>query len=310
MSVQLPAWCGACDPSTRRFNLGDEERRCHTCHPFWAFRLATVDPYHVPADRAEQEQAARWLLYELVGLRALPLPELRRRTEVFFEAGWTPADIMHALAFDPVGARIRLQPANPLTPEQSGRLVLSLLEAWCDEQGRPLQAPSKLEAQRHDRLRAHQRQVRAVRAEAESRAAGPQSPGRLAARQAAAEAASRGRQLQTIGQQREYAARVAARALQQAQEVKADQALRRLEKWRFSVVPATRDVEAAEAGPVDSGRIDAGLPDGQPGGPVVGATQPPTLRSVRKVDAAAAPRRARKAAVPRRASGDLGQSAA
>lgn len=302
MSVQLPAWCGVCDASTRRFNLGDRERRCPTCHPFWAFRLANVDAYHVPTNVAEQEQAARWLLYELVGLRALPLAELRRRTEIFFEAGWTPADIMHALAFDPVGVPVRLQTVGAMTAEQSGRLVLSLLAAWCDEQGRPLRAPSDLDAERHDRLRAHQRQVRAARAEAEARAAGPQSPGRLAARQAAAEAAARGRQLRTINEQREYAARVAARAGQQAQQDRADQALRRLEKWRFSVVP--QGGASAPAGPIADQPPTEPQPEVHEPSRFDRDIEMAVPRRIREADGSTPKKRVRKAAAARQSPGD------
>ena len=61
MAMDMPAWCGACDEHTRRFNLGDVERRCPDCHPYWAFGHHSVDPSRVPGTRAEQEQAQRRL---------------------------------------------------------------------------------------------------------------------------------------------------------------------------------------------------------------------------------------------------------
>ena len=92
MAMEMPPWCGRCDEQTRRFDLGDSERRCPECHPYWAFGHSSIDPARVPVGRSDQEQAVRWLLYELVSLRELPPPELRRRVGRFFDAGWTPLD--------------------------------------------------------------------------------------------------------------------------------------------------------------------------------------------------------------------------
>jgi hypothetical protein len=236
MVMDMPAWCGACNEHTRRFNLGDLERRCPHCHPYWAFSHHSVDPSRVPASRAEQEQAARWLVYELVSLRALPLTELRRRTSPFFDCGWTPQDIVHALDFDPDGSKIRSVTSTSDPPELTRRAVLNMLSSWCDESGKPLASPTQMALARRRKTRVRQQATRAILAEIDARRVNPDGATASGAREIARKAASRAKQLKLEGRPRESSALCAAIAEQLAQDSKVQQALRRLDKAKFGVV--------------------------------------------------------------------------
>jgi hypothetical protein len=191
MAMDMPTWCGACDERTRRFNLGDLERRCPDCHPYWAFGHHSVDPSRVPDTRDEQEQATRWLVYELVSLRTLPMAELRRRTSAFFDCGWTPQDIVHALDFDPDGSARRLVASTSDPPGLTRRAVLNMLSSWCDENGRPLASPTQLAAARRRKTRARQQATRAVLAEIDARRVNPDGAAVSGAREIARKAAER-----------------------------------------------------------------------------------------------------------------------
>jgi hypothetical protein len=236
MAMDMPNWCGACDEQTRRFNLGDLERRCPDCHPYWAFGHHSVDPLRVPASRAEQEQATRWLIYEMVSLRTLAPTELRRRTSAFFDCGWTPQDIVHALDFDPDGSAFRSVPSTADPPGKTQRAVLNMLSSWCDESGKPLRSPTQLAAARRRKTRARQEQTRAALAKIDARPANPQGATASGAREIARLAAERAKRLKLEGRQRESSALCDALAEQQAQESKVQQALRRLDKAKFGVV--------------------------------------------------------------------------
>ncbi len=236
MVMDMPTWCGSCDERTRRFNLGDLERRCPDCHPYWAFGHRSVDPARVPSGHAEQEQAARWLLYELVSLRTLPLAELRRRTSAFFDCGWTPQDIVRALDFDPDGSSFRSVPSTSDPPSLTRRTVLNMLSSWCDENGRPLPSPTQRAMARDRKRKQRQRETRAALAAIEARPANPQGAVVSGAREIARLAASRAKQLRLEGRQRESSALVTALEQQEAQETKVQQALRRLDKAKFGVV--------------------------------------------------------------------------
>jgi hypothetical protein len=257
--MQMPDWCGACDPDTRRFDLGDSERRCPHCHPYWAFGHSSIDPARVPSTPGEQIQATRWLAYELVGLRVLPAAELRRRLVPFFESGWTPLDVVHALDFDPDGSRARVTPAVADPPELTRKTVLNLLASWCDEHGAPLPSVSQRAAERRRKLRERQRAVRASLAEIASRRADPAAADASGAREIARQAATRGKQIRLEGRHRESSHLLSTLAKQEAQEAKIRQSLRELGKWRFGVVPKSGSAITARPAPTaqDEGRAAA-----------------------------------------------------
>lgn len=234
--MQMPTWCGACDPQTRRFDLGDSERRCPHCHPYWAFGHSSIDPAKVPSTPAEQIQASRWLAYELVSLRTLPFAELRRRLTPFFDSGWTPLDVVHALDFDPDGSRVRTAPGAGDSPELTKRAVLNLLASWCDEHAAPLPSLSQRAAERRRRLRERQLAVRATMDRIASRRAHPGAARASGAREIARQAATRGKQIRLEGRHRESSHLLSTLAQQEAQEAKARQSLRELGKWRFGIV--------------------------------------------------------------------------
>ncbi|WP_027343563.1 hypothetical protein [Hamadaea tsunoensis] len=229
MAVEMPPWCGECDPDTRRFDLGDSERRCAQCHPYWAFGHDSVEPRRVPVGRAEQEQAARWLAYELVSLRALPTDELRRRTRKFFEAGWSPMDIVHALDFDPDGSLVRFAPSAEDPADRVQRRVLNLLSAWCDENGDPLLSPAQQAEVRRERMHSRQRAQQEKWAELAARRTDPQASVRSGARQIAAAAALRAKQMHLEARQRERAARLADEQQQRRRDEQIREQLSRLQ---------------------------------------------------------------------------------
>jgi len=252
MAMEMPPWCGRCDQQTRRFDLGDSERRCPECHPYWAFGHSSIDPARVPVGRAAQEEAVRWLLYELVSLRELPPPELRRRIGRFFEAGWTPSDVVHALDHDPDGSAARGVPLAGDSPARVGRQVLNLLAAWCDADGQPLPSISQQVARRRERLHERRRSAHAAWAEVAARPFNPDAAVASGARQIAAEAARRAEQLRLEGRRRERAALAAqANAVRAGQDRINDSARRladyaRLNTGDFQDFAATRHDCAAE----------------------------------------------------------------
>src|SRR5262249_48345564 len=162
-------------------------------------------PARVPSSPAEHEQAARWLLYEVVGLRSLQPAELRRRTLRFFNAGWTPLDVLHALDNDPDGSPARSVPLPGDSPDRMERQILNLLSAWCDADGEPLPSPTQIAMGRRQRM--HERQ-RAQQQEWDRIAARPIDPGaaqRSGARQIAALATRRAQEMRVEAKRREKA---------------------------------------------------------------------------------------------------------
>jgi hypothetical protein len=254
MAIEMPGWCGACDPDTRRFNLGDLEKRCAQCNPYWDFGHSSIDPAVVPVTQGEQRQAVRWLLYEIVGLRTLPATELQRRTKAFFDSGWTPHDVVVALDFDPDGSPVRIAKSAADSPELTQRRVLNLLSSWCDERGRPLASPSQVAAARQRRLRERQRVTRAKLAELASRQSTPHAATLSGARQIAAEALVKARQMKLEGRKRENAARAVEMAAQEAQETRMQQTLRQLDKFKFGILSG-----AGEGGLPAGGRVTEGI---------------------------------------------------
>ncbi|NUT01839.1 MAG: hypothetical protein HOV76_00040 [Hamadaea sp.] len=227
MAMEMPPWCGRCDQQTRRFDLGDSERRCPECHPYWAFGHSSIDSARVPVGRAAQEQAVRWLLYELVSLRELQPPELRRRISRFFEAGWTPLDVVHALDHDPDGSSARGVPLAGDSPARVERTVLNLLAAWCDADGQPLPSISQQAARRRDRMHERQRAAHLAWAEIAARPINPDAAVASGARGIAAEARRRAEHLRLEGRRRERAALAAqATALRARQDRITDSAQR------------------------------------------------------------------------------------
>lgn len=249
MSVEMPQWCGRCDPATRRFDLGDSERRCPECNPFWAFGHSTVDPARVPAGPAEQEQAARWLLYEVVGLRSLEPAELRRRTRRFFDAGWTPLDVVHALDNDPDGSTARSVPLPGDSPDRMKRQILNLLAAWCDADGEPLPSPTQVAMGRRQRMHERQRTQQAEWARIAARPIDPDAAQRSGARQVAALATRRAQEMRVEARRREKARQAAGADLARAQEERTASLMERLDRLARSITSPQRAWEADWARP-------------------------------------------------------------
>jgi hypothetical protein len=245
MAMEMPPWCGKCDQQTRRFDLGDSERRCPECNPYWAFGHSSIDPARVPVGREAQEQAARWLLYELVSLRCLQPAELRRRTRQFFDIGWTPLDIVYALDHDPDGSAARGVPLAGDPVERVQRQVLNLLSAWCDENGEPLPSHSQVAARRRERMHERQRASHAAWAELAARPFNPQAAVASGARRVAADAARRAEQVRLEGRRRERLALAAQAGAVRADEDRINDTARRLAEFAQRV-PITAPASVAD----------------------------------------------------------------
>ncbi|MEV6964732.1 hypothetical protein AB0M47_06405 [Hamadaea sp. NPDC051192] len=243
MAMEMPPWCGRCDQQTRRFDLGDSERRCPECHPYWAFGHSSIDPARVPVGRAAQEQAVRWLLYELVSLRELQPPELRRRLSRFFEAGWTPLDVVHALDHDPDGSSARGVPLAGDLPARVEQRVLNLLAAWCDADGQPLASISQQAARRRDRMHERQRAAHAAWAEVAARPINPDAALVSGARGIAAEARRRAEHLRLEGRRRERAALAAQATAIRARQDRINDSAQRLAAYAVRTAAGVGEVD-------------------------------------------------------------------
>ena len=98
-------------------------------------------------------------------------------TNTFAGAGWTEADIRHAVDYDYTGRqhRHRLD-----TIEHPTGWLRYRLGQWQDDHGTPLRSPSQLRTAEHEQLRAGQAEARQARQEAAQRAAGVDVAGQAA----------------------------------------------------------------------------------------------------------------------------------
>ena len=141
--------------------------------PLWPAH-ATVQPSRVGATRSDWKQAYRWagleLQYHALVLRRITTAYVVSVAKAHFEAGWTIADVLHALDWAPNGQRYTHDAATGI--EHPGAWFAARLRAWTHADGSPLRSPGQRAA-----AEAEQRRAEAVAAAA-----------RYAARQQAAEA--------------------------------------------------------------------------------------------------------------------------
>lgn len=137
---------------------------------------ATVQPSTVGATRSEWKQTYRWAGLELqhhaLVLRRITTAYVVAVAKLHFEAGWTIADVLHALDWAPNGQRYTHDALTGI--EHPGAWFAARLRAWTHQDGTPHRSPDQRAA-----AEAEQRRAQAVAAAA-----------RYAARQAAAEAAA------------------------------------------------------------------------------------------------------------------------
>jgi len=145
-------------------------------------RPGTAALHHCPENRAEGLAAAAVVQERSRDLRRLSPQHVRWLARVWFQSGWTPADVIHALDHEPSGRQHGYVQAVR-SPAGWARARLAL---WLDSSGRPLPSRSQLAAERHRRDLEDQRRREAARKEPTGYAKGAALARRLLAERARA----------------------------------------------------------------------------------------------------------------------------
>lgn len=203
-------WCGACDQRDRMVRDDAGVSKCRRCHPLG--RPPTQWPMHgVPAGYTEQLVACEWLCYISPTLRRIGADRLRLLLQRWFDAGWTPRDVVHALDHLPTG---EIQPGDVppagSDPKVTEAYVKRRLRAWLDDEDNPLPAINQQIAGNRERQVAAQIAAREEwRRRAATAVPADRSYAAAQARLVAREAASRGLRRRREAEERELARREA-----------------------------------------------------------------------------------------------------
>jgi hypothetical protein len=145
--------------------------------PLWPAH-ATVQPVSGRGSRSDWKQAYRWAGLEIqhhaLVLRRITTAYVVSVAKPYFEAGWTVADVLHALDWTPAGVRYTHDAVTGIT--HPGAWFTARLRAWAHPDGTPHRSPDQ-----HAAAEAEQRRAEAVAAAA-----------RHAARQAGVQAGTAG----------------------------------------------------------------------------------------------------------------------
>ncbi|MEX5257884.1 hypothetical protein [Kocuria arenosa] len=145
--------------------------------PLWPAH-ATVRPLSGRGARSDWKQAYRWAGLEIqhhaLVLRRITTAYVVSVAKTHFQAGWTIADVLHALDWAPNGQRYTHDAATGIT--HPGAWFTARLRAWTHQDGTPHRSPDQRAA-----AEAEQRRAEAIAAAA-----------RYAARQAAVQAGAGG----------------------------------------------------------------------------------------------------------------------
>lgn len=161
--------------------------------------------HDVPDGYTEQLMACEWLCYVSPTLRRAGSDRLRMLLRLWFEAGWTPRDVLYALDHLPTGetqpGEIPTAAADPRTTEA---YVKRRLRGWLDGDDAPLPPVNRQIADNRRKVVAAQESAREEWLR-RSRGAVPsaQSRGAAMARQVARDAAERNRRRQRAADDRE-----------------------------------------------------------------------------------------------------------
>ncbi len=159
-------WCGQCEKSTRRVVTLHGSDRCRRCHPLG--RPPMQWPMHdVPDGLAEQLLACEWLCYISPMMRVVGVENLRELLRPWFDAVWTPRDIVYALDNLPTGgSQFGDNPEGKLKPSLVVNFIKRRLGAWLtdDDDPKPLPSVSQQIWANRDAVLQRQEQRRAERA--------------------------------------------------------------------------------------------------------------------------------------------------
>lgn len=214
-------WCGHCASATDRHHYAHDEdgrayrSRCRTCHPLG--RKPDQWPVNdVPDGFTETFLATDWLTYISPTLRRIGVDRLRVLLRKWYEAGYTPRDIVYALDHDPMGGRYDEE--TPL-PSASPRIVeywlRRRLATWLDADDTPYLPIRLQQAAYRDQLIAQQR-IRRAEFDQRAATAARESPAAALAATIARIAARQARTRTTEADHREREARIAQLAADRA----------------------------------------------------------------------------------------------
>ncbi|GFJ95806.1 hypothetical protein [Phytohabitans rumicis] len=133
-------WCGRCDQRDRMVRDEAGARKCRACHPLG--RPPQQWPMHdVPDGYTEQLLACEWLCHISPTLRRIGSDRLRVLLQLWFEAGWTPRDVLYGLDSLPTGEpQIGEVPTAASDPKVTEAYVKRRLRAWLDDDNHPIPA--------------------------------------------------------------------------------------------------------------------------------------------------------------------------
>ncbi len=134
-------WCGVCDKVDRHVHSTTGIRRCRACHPLG--RPPEQWPmFDIPTGRTEQLLACDWLRHISPMMFKIRTEELRELFRPWFDAGWTPRDIVYALDHQPTGeAQFGDNPSGKVTAKLVINFMKRRLRAWWpDEDLKPFPA--------------------------------------------------------------------------------------------------------------------------------------------------------------------------
>jgi hypothetical protein len=155
--------------------------------PLWPAH-ATVRPLSTGATRSDRNQTYRWAGLEIqhhaLVLRRITTAYVVSVAKLHFEAGWSIADVLHALNWTPNGHRYPHDALHGI--EHPGAWFAARLRAWTHQNGTPMRSPDQRAA-----AEAEQRRAEAIAATQ-----------RHAARQAQQEAAAAGMTVRSKGEPR------------------------------------------------------------------------------------------------------------
>ncbi|MEW2384185.1 hypothetical protein AB0873_19140 [Micromonospora sp. NPDC047707] len=179
--------------------------------------------FDVPDGFTEQFLACDWLCYISPTMRKVGPDRLRALLRRWFDAGYTPKDIVYALDHYPTGELYETRtPAPNEKPRVIENWVQRRLRAWLDDEEDPLPPVNSHIRERRDHVLSHQHERREMYERERQLAADPRiTPGAAQARVVARTAAAMSRRNRAEAHARE----LAAIRLQQAEQKSRSQAL-------------------------------------------------------------------------------------
>lgn len=228
-------WCKQCDESDRYVYMDGFRYKCPRCHRLG--RKPMVWPtFDIPDGFTEQFLACDWLCFISPTLRRVGPDRLRLYLRRWFEAGYTPKDIVYNLDHLPTGELYETRtPAPSEDPRVIENWLKRRLREWLDSEEDPLPPVNSHIRYRRDMMIAEQGRRRREQEQVRAAAADPRlSPGAAQARTIARIAATMSRHNRAEAGRREREKFQRQREMDQAQRTAYHEQLRRLSAERES----------------------------------------------------------------------------